>query len=63
MTVVCKTVHLCMWLAFCWLTDSVTNSYWSKTLEFDDGSDAEYGVVFDNACSSVFGTVVPLVVH
>jgi len=34
-----------------------------KTLEFDDGSDAEYGVVFDNACSSAFGTAVPLVVQ
>jgi hypothetical protein len=42
---------------------SVTNSYWGKTVEFDDGSDAEYGMVLDNACSSVFGAALPLVVQ
>ena len=38
-------------------------SYLGKTVEFDDGSDAEYGVVFDNAYSSVFKTALPIVVQ
>jgi len=37
-------------------------SYWGKTVEFDDGSDAECGVVFDNACSNVFRTALPIAV-
>ena len=61
--VVCKTTQLCLWLAFCWLTESVTNSYWCKTVEFEGESDAKYGLVSANACSSVFRTALPLEVQ
>jgi hypothetical protein len=53
----------CLWLAFCWFTESITNSYWGKTVEFEDESDAESGVVFAKACCCVFRTALPLVVQ
>jgi len=61
-TVVYRTVQLCLWLAFCWLSEKCY-SYWGKTVEFDDSSDAECGVVFDDACSSVFRTALPIAVQ